>query len=246
MINNTILNGLCDFDWERYNNLILNSISYEYFPKEELELQPDRGFEFLELKDEKIIYIPISKNASTSIANSFNFTSVKIPLSGESRFSAHNLDIPEKYKNGYKFFAITRDPRQRWVSGVNEFLNIYHYKEIDFDGDIVGSRTKFLDELKYNKFIFDFHTIPQLSWIGFCFKNNLDITLFKLDENLSEKVSQITKKEITISNDNTINKYKYKLKNYKFCYDILTRYCMRNEKFLDLYKMDSRLYNNSL
>lgn len=241
------LNEIHNLDWDEYNNLVYDSISFEYIPKQNLEIQPDQSFEVLELKEEKIIYIPIAKNASTSIINSLNFTPIKFSIPQNSRccIDLQHLDIPEKYKNEYKFFTITREPRQRWRSGINEFLNSPHYKA-SFDGDEKESRSKFLTELESNKFIFDFHTVPQLPWTSFCFKNNLDVTFFKLDENLSEKISSILKRDVTITHDNAMQHYTDKVKNYKFCYDLLTRYCMRNKKFLELYKMDSYLYNNSL
>jgi hypothetical protein len=233
-----------NLDWKEYDDLVLNSISYQYFPKEKLNYSPGRIVEpLLELEKEKIIYVPIGKNASTSIANSLNFTPVKIILQSDNRF---DIDIPEKYRNGYKFFIVTRDPRERWVSGINEFFNIHVYEGVDFDGDKKRSRNKFLSELKNNKFIFDGHTEPQLSVIKFCFKYDLDITLLKLDGNLNKKISNLLNREVAINYDNPIQKYKFKLKNYKFCNDILTKYCMENEHFLNLYAMDFYLYDCSI
>jgi hypothetical protein len=232
-----------NLDWEKYNTSVFNSISYQYYPKEELDLRPGMMVEpLLELEEEKIIYVSIAKNASTSIINSLNFTPIKIPLQLDCPFL---IDIPEKYRSGYKYFVVTRDPKERWISGINEFLNIYHHQGVDFDGDKKGSRNKFLMELKNNKFIFDGHTEPQVSRMRFCFKYDLDITFLKLDENLNEKISDILKRKITITRDNTSEKFEFKLKNYKFCQDILNEYCMKNKHFLDLYEMDFYLYNHS-
>jgi hypothetical protein len=238
------LNKLHDLDWKQYDDLVFSSISYEYYPKEDLDLHPGKSIEtFLELKEEGIVYVPISKNASQSITNSFNFSPVKTTIQPNCPFY---IDIPEKYRNEYKFFIITRDPKERWVSGINEFLNIYDHEGIDFDGDKKGSRNKFLKELKNNKFIFDGHTAPQVSTVRFCFKYDLDIKFFKLDENLNEKISDFLKRNVTIIHDNPTAKYGFKLKNYNFCHDILTKYCMKNEKFLKLYEMDFYLYDHSL
>lgn len=239
------MNDLYNLDWKKYNKLVYDSISFEYFPKEDPEFKSEICFECLELREEKIIYIPIGKNASTSITNSLNCAPIGFPLPPDSKFHIEHIDIPKKYKNEYKFLIITRDPKQRWISGINEFLNNNRYK-VDFDGNEKGSRNKFLMELKNNKFIFDYHTMTQLSYVSFCFKQNLNLLCLKLDENLNEKISNILKKPVLISQDNSIKKYKYKLKNFKFCYDVLTRYCMQNKNFLQLHEMDFCLYNNSV
>jgi hypothetical protein len=63
---------------------------------------------------------------------------------------------------------------------------------------------------------------------------------------LNEKISSLLKRPVTINYDNGMQEYTHKVKNYKFCYDILTRYCMKNKNFLDLHEMDFYLYNNSL
>lgn len=239
------MDKIYNLDWKKYNNIVYDSISLQYFPKEEIEIQSGKLVEVLyELKEEKIIYIPIAKNASTSITKSLNCTSILTPL--QSPNSTFYIDIPEKYRNGYKFFVITRDPKKRWISGINEFLNIYNYEGVDFDGDKKGSYNKFLNELKNNKFIFDHHTRPQVSWINFCFKYNLDITFLKLDENLNKKISNLLEREVQITHDNITQEFKFKLKNYKFCHDILTKYCMQNKNFLNLYEMDFYLYDSSL
>ncbi len=232
-----------NLDWKKYNTSVFNSISHQYFPKEELNPSPGMLVgPLLELEGEKIIYAPIAKNASTSITNSLNFTPIKIPLQLDCPFL---IDIPEKYRSGYKFFVVTRNPKERWISGINEFLTIYDDQGVDFHGDGKGYYNKFLMELKNNKFIFDGHTEPQVSIMRFCFKYDLDITFLKLDENLNEKISSILKRKVIINHDNISEKFEFKLENYKFCHDILTKYCMKNKNFLDLYEMDFYLYNHS-
>jgi hypothetical protein len=231
-------------DWQKYNDLVFNSVSYEYFPKQELDFSCGREIQaFLELEKEKIIYVPIAKNASTSIENSLEFTPVKVVLQPNCYF---DLDIPKKYRSQYKFFIVTRDPNERWISGINEFLNIYDYQGIDFDGDEKGSRNKFLSELKNNKFIFDGHTEPQLSTIKFCFKYDIDISFLKLDKNINEKISNILNRPVQIMHSNSMQQFEFKLKNYEFCNDIFNKYCANNKNFLDLYEMDYYLYNLSI
>jgi hypothetical protein len=259
-----------NLDWKKYNNFAYDSVSLEYFPKEKLEINSKKSTSLLYKSEEKkIIYVPIPKNASSSIINSLKLTPIrtyfKETYEEKSEFSNvffKHLNIPKKYRTGYKFFVITRDPKSRWVSGINEFLSIYlrtlkrpsllnpRYKHSirdiwGFDGDKESFRIKFLNELKNNKFIFDCHTRPQISWINFCSQYNLDITFLKLDENLNEKISNLLKKKVIISHDNVTEKYESKLKTYKFCHDILTNYCLKNKNFLDLYEMDFYLYNSS-
>lgn len=236
------MNFLKDYDWEKYNKLVYDSISFEYFPKNELEIKSENYFELLELEEEKIIYIPIGKNASTSISNSLNFTPLRLPIPPRC-IDLRCLDIPEKYKTEYKFFTTIREPKKRWISGINEFLYSPFHEGIDFEE---GRHDKFLTELTNNKFIFDFHTIPQLSWLSFCFKNNLDIILLNLDERLSEKISNVLQRSVTINHDNKMQDYDCKIETYNFCRDIFTRYCVENENFLKLYEMDLYLYNNSV
>ncbi len=231
-----------NLDWKKYNDTLYNSVSFNYFPKEQLDIDLIGETDVFYKSDVfKIVYVPIYKNASTSIKNSLNFEPVYIKPKKEKVF---DIDIPEQYRD-YKFFTIIRDPKSRWISGINEFINIYQDLGVDFDGDIKGSRKKFLLELKNNKFIFDGHTRPQLSSIDFCFKYDIDLTLIKMDERLEEKISTFIKDPIKLRHDNPIEKYKFKLENYNFCYQILNRYCMKNTSFLDLYSLDFYLYNNS-
>lgn len=241
------MNFLDNFDWEEYNKLVYDSMSFEYFQKESLEFQSQKFFEVYVLEEEKIIYIPIAKNASTSIINSLNFTSVKFPIIPSSKFciDIKYLEIPERYKKEYKFFSVTRNPKQRWISGINEFLYSPDHEQIYFDNDKKFSDI-FLTELKNNKFIFDFHTIPQLPWVSFCFTYDLDLTLFKLDGDLSEKISSMLKRPTIINHDNKMQDYTWKVYSYDLCQDLFAKYVMNNKNFSDLYKMDFYLYNNSL
>lgn len=255
-----------NLNWKEYNNFVHDSISLKYYPKDKLEIRNKKAIQLMyRLKEEKVIYIPITKNACTSITNSLDLIPIRSSLS--RNFKDHNvfntfinyIDIPKEYRTGYKFFVITRNPEDRWVSGINEYLNYSlgafkrstllhpHYRRDlgGFNGDEKQFLKEILCEVINNKFIFDCHTRPQLSAIHFCFKYNLDITFLKLDKNLNEKISDILKKKVIISHDNCTVDFKYKLKNYKLCHDILTKYCMQNNNFLDLFKMDYYLYNSS-
>lgn len=235
-------NKILNLDWVKYNDTMYKSVSFNYFPKEQLDVDLIGETDVFYKSDElKIIYVPIYKNASTSIRNTLNFDPVYIKPSKQKTF---DIDIPKQYRD-YKFFAVIRDPKSRWISGINEFINIYQDLGVDFDGDVEGSRKKFLLELKNNKFIFDGHTRPQLSSMDFCFQYDIDLTIIKMDDNLEEKISKFIGSPIKLRHDNPIQKYKFKLENYNFCYQILHKYCMKNTSFLNLYEMDFYLYNNS-
>lgn len=240
------MNFFNNFDWEKYNKLVYDSISFEYFQRESLEFKSKRFFEVYVLEEEKIIYIPISKNASTSIINSLNFSLIKFPIIPSSKLciDIKCLEISEKYKKKYKFFTVTRNPKQRWISGINEFLHSPDHEQIYFDIDNRFS-DKFLTELKNNKFIFDFHTIPQLTWMSFCFASNLDLTLVKMDSDLNKKISDILKKSVTINHENKMQDYDCKIKSYDLCQNVFMEYVMNNKNFSDLHEMDFYLYNNS-
>ena len=242
MINFDWKEKIFNLEWKKYNDTVYNAVSFNYFPKEQLDIDSiDKIDVFYKSDSLKIIYVPIYKNASTSIKNSLNLEPVYIKPKKEEIF---DVDIPKQYRD-YKFFAIIRDPKSRWISGINEFINIYQDLGVDFDGEVKGSRKKFLLELKNNKFIFDGHTRPQLSSIDFCFKYDIDLTLIRMDERMEEKISDFMNMQIKLRHDNPIEKYKFKLENYNFCYQILNRYCMKNKSFLELYEMDFYLYNNS-
>jgi len=241
------MNYFGKFDWETYNKILYDSISFEYFQKEALEFNSERFFEVYVLEKEKIIYIPIAKNASTSIINSLNFKLIKFPIIQSSEFciDIKCLEIPEKYKNEYKFFTITRNPKQRWISGINEFLYSPDHEQIYFENKNKFC-DKFLAELKNNKFIFDFHTIPQLPWVRFCFTYNLDLTLLKLDDELNQKISSMLKRSTIINHDNKMQNYPCKVNSYDLCQDIFIEYVLNNNNFSHVYEMDLHLYNSSL
>lgn len=263
-----------NLDWEKYNNFVHNSISFNHYPKDKLEIQTKKSVQLMyKLEEEKVIWIPITKNASTSITNSLKPTPIRSSLLQKSKHYGEEInphkdvfntflnyiDIPKKYRSDYRFFVITRNPEDRWVSGLNEYLNAglgaskrpsllhpkYRRDLGGFNGDGKEFLKKILIDILDDKFIFDCHTRPQLSFINFCFRYNLDITFFKLDKNIDEKISDFLKRKVAIRRDNPTEKFPYKLKNYQLCHDILTKHCLHNKNFLELFKMDYYLYNSS-
>ncbi len=229
-----------NFDWEQYREQIDKCVSKKYF----LDYTPD-GIEAVEFdafyisKRYKILYIPISKNASTSLKNLIDFEPVYQVPNVQSQF---DLEIPEEYKKEYKILVVTRHPKDRWISGFNQFLS-----EVGVYLSTPNSRDILL-ELKNKKFIFDGHTLPQFRFIDYCFqpsKINFDINLIRIDEFFEQKISDFIGCEVPIKKKNLMDGEYLKIKNYELCCKIFNDYCLRHQKFIDVYSQDYVLYNNS-
>lgn len=239
-----------DFDWKEYNNLIDSAISKKCFISyftddfgnvseviesnlntnfnEQLESNP---YEMIYKSDKhKIIYIPIFKSASTSIIKSLNLESANL--------LEDNFEINQNYLQNYKFFTVIRDPKSRWISAMLEY--IIAAKKLNI-------HTQLNIELLHNKFIFDGHFFPQLSYLYVILQSNIniDINLIRLDKNLSDKVSNFIGTEIKIEHLNSVEESKFKLKFKESFSKVLNDYCMRNKKFIDLYEKDFYLYELS-
>lgn len=231
-----------DFDWDHYRTIVDGSVSKKYFLDYELpENNTSKIDAFYISKKYKILYIPISKNASTSFKASLDFFPYYIKPKSNTFF---DLYIPEKYKLEYKIVALTRDPYSRWVSGLNEFISSFDISFSDKE-----SMYPILNELKNKKFIFDGHTLPQFSFLDYCFqpsKIDFNINLYKIDDdNLDEKISSLIGQKIKLKKQNCFDQDALKIKNYFFCKKILDQYCLNNSTFLELYKQDLMIYNNS-
>jgi hypothetical protein len=144
-------------------------------------------------------------------------------------FKLKNVNKIKNYfiKNNYKFYAIIREPKSRYISGLQEFIKRYN-PPLDF----------IIFNLKHNKFIFDEHTSPQYCFLFLC---DNKCNYLKIDENLSSKVSKI------IGNNIILPKKNISLKNLNVkCKDLFEKYCEENDEFYELYKKDFELYNISV
>lgn len=227
-----------DFDWKEYKNKVDECVSKKYF----LDYMPnDDPLEFDAFyisKKYKILYIPISKNASTSLKNLIDFEPVYQTPKSQSQF---DLEIEGKYKKEYKIMVVTRHPKDRWISGFNQFLS-------DVGVYLSSNPKDILLELKNNKFIFDGHTLPQFSFIDYCFQPstvNFKINLIKMDYCFDQKLSEFIGVEVKTKKKNLMQREHLKFKNHEFCYKIFTDFCLRQQKFVDVYSQDYVLYNNS-
>jgi len=229
-----------DFDWTSYRSLVDELVSKKYFLDYNVSDKTDFEYDAFYVSERyKLLYLPISKNASTSVKKSLDFEPIyQVPKTG----SQFDLQIPEEYKHGYKIVVLIRHPKDRWISGLNEFLSEY-----GFDLRNPSSREVIL-ELKSKKFIFDGHTLPQFSFIDFCFapsEEDLNLYLINLDGDIDKKISNLCGESVKLNYKNSMNRDQLKVDNYELCYKIFNDYCLKQKKFLDLYKQDYCLYKNS-
>jgi hypothetical protein len=131
--------------------------------------------------DKKLVYIPIDKCASSV---------VKKYLENMQNFVKNTSS--KKLFFGYKYFTIIRNPKDRWISGLTQYIfnemkicyKKFHYENIKFVVDDkkyyeyfnkFDTYLKNSEELVFqyvekklskNKFIFDSHTKPQSSTIN--------------------------------------------------------------------------------
>lgn len=169
--------------------------------------------------DKKIVFITINKNAGTTLREflpKYGFEIVEKP------FIDKVID--------YSFFAIIRDPVDRWISGVNEYI-CYNGKEVSESKQFVKS------ELSNNNFYFDQHTRPQYKSLTMIEEYNL----IKLDDNLSGKINNVINDNVDFEVINTV--YDRGVDNHHtFCVKMFNVYCKGNDEFYKLYQKDFELY----
>ena len=197
-------------------------------------------------KDYKLVYMHIDKCGSTSVTTAFDTQcQYFIPLDKLPR--AKDPDFLAKYfvESDHKFFAITRDPVSRWISGLNEFMCRYK-PPIEW----------VVKQVQNKKYIYDEHTAPQKNFLRLCFENNGNLTLIKLDNNLNEKINsfiknniseelQIRYKSLQIPH---LRNSKYFMPNYTaICKKIYQEYVETNlTEFKTLYQDDFEMYENGI
>jgi hypothetical protein len=229
-----------NFDWSSYKSLVDSAVSKKYFLDYNVIDQVEFEYDAFYVSERyKLLYLPISKNASTSLKNSLDFEPIyQVPKIGNQ----FDLEIPEEYKRDYKIFVLIRHPKDRWISGFNEFLSEYSFYLKDSNSKEV------ILELKNKKFIFDGHTLPQFSFIDYCFSpSTIDfkLNLITLDGDIDAKISDLCQEPVKLNYKNSMSRDQLKIDNYELCYKIFNDYCLKQKKFLDLYKQDYVLYGNS-
>lgn len=168
------------------------------------------------------IYIPIDKCASNSmrkVLTENGFISMQ-----EIRDWDKAL---EKFKD-WNHFAVVRQPVNRYISGLTEFIfrnshkNPYEYVE---------------KSLSQNKFIFDGHTMPMDCTLYF--RDN--IKLFKLSPSMHSQISSYLRlKSFPIENLNKgVSKFKESAQK------LFDRYCMNNPEFYEFCKKDFDIWKSA-
>tara|TARA_A100001035_G_scaffold273933_1_gene265134 strand:- start:259 stop:987 length:729 start_codon:yes stop_codon:yes gene_type:complete len=134
----------------------------------------------------KLVYMHVDKCGSTSVSTALRYSKTKF-FSLEKMTREYEPDKLAQFlvEKNHIFFAITRDPVQRWISGLNEFICRF---QPDMDWVI--------DQVKSKKYIFDEHTGPQTSFLRLCTDNNANLKLIKLDKLLSPKVNLFIKNNL--------------------------------------------------
>ena len=188
-------------------------------------------------KTSKLVYMHIDKCGSTSVSSALklhcpNFLSLDLLKTDK------DPDYLAKYfvESGHTFFAVTRNPVQRWISGLNEFMCRYK-PPIDW----------VIKQIENGKYIFDEHTGPQTAFLRLCLENEGKLKLIKLDGDLSTKVNLLVKNHTSDYKPFEVphlRDSKYFTPNFKpLCAKIYTEYVEPNNKrFCDLYESDYELY----
>lgn len=135
----------------------------------------------------------------------------------------------------YQFYAIVRNPKNRYISGLNFFINYFS------KGSVTEKNKNQIETLLSKEyFIFDEHTLPQ-SFLLSKVTKHYNINLIKLEGDLDKKISESLDINVTIP---IINSYKSEKTNFiEFCNEMYEKYCFNNINFTNLYKKDYNLYN---
>jgi len=126
--------------------------------------------------DNKIIYAGIPKNASSYVGSLLFANAWKIFLNNENTF----ITTSSKYNtiNVQNLLVILRDPFERWVSGISQYLTSINISDINsvynMIFDIVG---------------FDDHTLPQYHFFN-DIHSSLPRTYFMVNDKLSNTLKQ--------------------------------------------------------
>ena len=217
-----MITAVIDYTINNYSDYCTN-FSFDLQKKRNMIHPP--GFEGCFLyKRKKIVLMHIDKCASSS----FKFALKNADVCDMSN-RVKNIDKLKKYflLNDYKFYAIIRDPKSRYISGLQEFVKRHN-----------PPKEYVVESLKANKFIFDEHTAPQHCFLFLC-SNNLNY--LKLDNQIADKVSNLFERQLKVEKRNSSI---LTIKNE--CKKLFNQYCLNNENFHTLYEKDFRLYESAL
>jgi hypothetical protein len=205
--------------------------------------------------NKKTVFVEIQKCASQALIKC---------LTNYHGFEQHYV-YPQEYLD-YAYFSIIRNPNERWISGLNQYvfntMNIFSENYLEKNGkpknikDNLKFNQYFNDNEKLlflniekglleNNFVFDGHTQPQWNAVGGTIKSGKKTILLKLDDCISEKMGVILKSKVNIPYDNATKFVGYKLKNFNICQNFHSKYCENNEEFVKFYKNDFQMFEIS-
>lgn len=125
-------------------------------------------------KESNIGYIPIPKNASWFMRLFLGLNIGWDPYHNDTSYIFNY----EKEKRD-KFIVVLRDPYERWISGVLEYVRFTH--------DAVSWESKHVLDFICHRIVLDDHTEPQVNFIEGLDTEN--IIFFKVDKNLEYNLS---------------------------------------------------------
>jgi len=190
--------------------------------------------------EKKLVYLLISKCASSSIGEYLSTRKDFTPIGDDIAIAQFHDKYPNERVENYNFFTVIRDPKSRWISGLNEFLMVHK-------GHVSKLKIYIEKELKNNKFIFDLHTLPQIDCLSYVIDLPLisNIIFLKLGENLNQKISSLLGEDIKLNYSNAASSDSNKRNNLNFCREMFETHCEKNPKYYQTYEFDYRLFNLS-
>lgn len=170
------------------------------------------------------IYIPIDKCASNSMRKCLTengFISME-------KIKDYDTSL-ERFKD-WNHFAVVRQPINRYISGLTEFIFRYSYER--------NECYEYLEKsLSQNKFIFDGHTMPMDCTLYF--RDN--VKLFRLNDSLHDQISNyLGLKFFPMENLNrSLDHFKESAQK------LFDRYCKDNPEFHEFCKRDFDIWESA-
>jgi hypothetical protein len=180
----------------------------------------------------KKFYINIPKCATNWGKNIFN---LKLEWE-ESNYLDTNL-----IEQGYEAIVFLRDPIDRWISGMAEYVSRYGYNTATFISQL--EKQRLAGEIINTTIAFDEHTVEQITFL-----EGLDTNTtiwFRVDADLNQNVSDYCQRILGIENNFQTIKPRYtttlakaKIKNW------FEENVGRFRNLTPHYKLDTELYNS--
>ena len=180
-----------------------------------------------------LIYINIPKNASALTGGKLR----------EVGYNEYNYHILKKYDS--PAYVVLRDPLQRWVSGIIEYLTRF----VKTQEDVESLSNKLLIDIIFSKLEFDAHTDQQINFLQGIETSN--VTFVWLDENYKNKFSTFFASTQGLPNHwnssrpmNTTEQSSIKRQLKLTIAKLLDNNSLRVERIKDYYKHDYDLINS--